>query len=232
MIPWVFDSRLMVEWEDGDLDSRHAGLPRERHLISRRLFHPDPCLYPENPLLHYREYLDQESRRTVLAWIEVSKDAARTADLVDDCWMRALPVVLWFSSPPNPASPAWYEAARPRSVSGEKEGRLLWRPLISWRIEGRDEALRGLERWLANGDSRLGPQLLRLEFQPSLDPGGLQEVLAEVGLSSLPCHFKILAFPDGRITQTGFDWQAHLERLDAHCCNTSTPQNIITWPGP
>jgi hypothetical protein len=189
----------MIDWELPKRELLQRDSPPEGHLYSAPRWFVDSDRFPKDPMVRYREYLSPDSRRSLLAFVKYNEDPSRSAGLVEECWIKAIPVVLCFSTPPRKGSAYWPDILRPRSLEIAESGRLIWRPLLSWPCEGRKGLLAALSKWLAHDDLHLPPPVIRLSFSQSMPLLEIRLLLQDLATSAMPCSFKFfsMAWKDG-----------------------------------
>jgi len=197
-MPWIFESKPMVEWRfQGDPDSSE-GLPSEGHLFA----YPSKSIpsqpYPSDPLVHYVDFLDSSGKHTTLARLEFDGGSQRCAELVELFWSLGLPVILEMKSPVPVARPIWFEIFRIRAIELPESGRLGWQPLVSWTIGNDFVTLEpGLQSWLAWTNANLPPPLLRLDFSKGAGLSPVRHALEALRETTFPYWLRLVSMDSG-----------------------------------
>ncbi len=229
MIPWLFDPQPVVEWrfsERAETDPPPAG-----HIYSFPALGTRGDRFPRNELIHYREYHDFHGRFSVMAFLRCGEDAGPCANLVEECWEKAIPVVVWFERPPRKGWSQYREVMRPRSIESVECGRLVWRPILAWNCESERQGGSSLMAWLNRQDPLFQPPIVRFAFGEQLTPQGAGQVLRRFRSTPLPCWFKIFSLPwRGRETLRELGWETYLDDLARLQRDMQRRDQVITLP--
>lgn len=191
MIPWLFEPRPVVEWrfeEHSKLDPPPTG-----HVYSFPARATRGERFPRNDLIQYREYHDFHGRHSVVAFLQCGEDAKSCANLVEECWERALPVVVWLERPPRRGWAEYREVMRPRSIESVECGRLVWRPILAWNCESERQGGAALTAWLNRQDPLFQPPIVRFAFGDAFSARAAEQILRRFHANPPPCWFKIFS---------------------------------------
>jgi len=233
MSSWLFDPRPMLEWRMANLDSiREDPLPKQ-HLASVVSPRGSSARFPSDPLVRCYDYVDHNQRKYCVAYVKCGENPVRSAQLVDQCWVRGIPVILWFSEAPDRRSPFWVQILSSRSIERPAEGRLRWQPVLSWTCDRPVGFVRALSRWFRLDEPIFPPPLVRVAFAENLRTCEACDVVEGLASSAPLCRFKIFSLPFK--WRKGFDvarWGKLLDSFyeDPSTCRDRQSQIIDLFP--
>ena len=215
MISWVFDPRPMVEWRAPSLGGARKNPLADRQLMSTPVAEVKTDRFPKDPLVGYRDFLDSNLRRSVVAFVEYGENPGRSAQLVEQCWVKGIPVVLWFADVPEKDPPFFRQVLGGRSIEMPGEGHLRLRPVLSWHCNKPEGFAESFSNWFRREDPLFPPPLVRIDFDDALPLTGAIGVLEDLSKQPPLCRFKLFSFSSR--------WRKRLDRnkcldlLDSFC---------------
>lgn len=232
MTPWLFSARPMVEWLCDGEDPLELYPDHPDQLCSRERNLEGAVRIPNDSLVGHRDFIDFHQRRSIVALIEFGASPARCASLVESSWKNGSPAIVWFSRKPSANCPHWREVCRPRSIETPESGRLVWRPLLSWRPRPEQGQANRLCRWIEEEFVQVSPPPIRIEFPPDIPYIRLREEIEEIAKNPPPCWLKILAIPSSRrAVFSPSEWTVLLDALCRHQKSREGGGNVIPLQG-
>ena len=193
----------MLEWRAPEGTPPPSAPPRARNLSC----HPTPSVkeerFPLDPLIRYFNYVDSGWRHSTVGFIEYGARPGRSAQLVEQCSARGIPVVVWFETPPDRNVPFLRQILGHRSIERPDDGLLRWQPVLSWKCDREEGFSAGFLKWFKGEEPIFPPPLVRIAFASNLSPAGGELILNELRGTVLPCRFKLISLP--------LDWEREVE---------------------
>jgi hypothetical protein len=117
-----------------------------------------------------------------------------------------------------------------RSIETPSDGRLVWRPMLSWMCQGEPEFPCEFRRWFREREPMFPPPLVRIEFTERVSIPRAVHLLEELIESAPPCRLKLFSFAHRH--RRKFDasaWKETLLAFEEKSATTPQPEreNII-----
>jgi hypothetical protein len=205
----------MVEWRAPNLQSARRTPLAERQLMSAPVAEMKADRFPRDPLAEYYDFLDSGLRRSVVAFVEYGANPGRSAQLVEQCWVKGIPVIVWFADVPAKDTPFFRQILGGRSIEIPEEGRLRWRPVLSWHCDKMEGFAESFSGWFRREDPLFPPPLVRIAFDDALPLVGAIGVLEDLAKRPPLCRFKLFSFSSR--WRKRLDGKKCLDLLDSFC---------------